>query len=153
MANSPRSVLRYPGGKTRAVQKIRACIPRHIDKICSPFLGGASVALACAADGIRVYGSDAFMPVVNFWKHALREPVLLAERVRVYHLLTRTKFYSLQKGYNNLPNDFEKSAVFFVLNRSSFSGTTLSGGVSLVIVDLLEVLLIDCGISNPRAYR
>lgn len=128
--DSPKSVLRYPGGKTRAVQTIREFIPKETDQIVAPFLGGASVELACAADGTKVYGSDAFAPVVNFWRHALREPVLLSERVRVHHPLTRTKFYSLQKGYQKLPNDLEKAAVFYVLNRSSFSGTTLSGGMS-----------------------
>ena len=65
-----KSPLRYPGGKSRAVKTIREYIPTETKKLCAPFLGGASVELACAADGIKVYGADAFEPVVNFWKHA-----------------------------------------------------------------------------------
>jgi len=122
--------LRYPGGKTRAVKTIRNYFPENLTALCSPFLGGASIEISCAADGIEVYGSDAFSPVVNFWDHALREPALLSERVRAYHPLSRSKFYNLQRGYENLPDNLEKAAVFFVLNRSSFSGTTLSGGMS-----------------------
>ena len=98
--------------------------------MAAPFLGGGSVELACAADGMDVYGADAFEPVVNFWRYAKECPVLLSERVRVYHPLSRTKFYNLQKGFFDLGDDLERAAVFYVLNRSSFSGTTLSGGMS-----------------------
>ena len=125
-----KSPLRYPGGKTRAVDIIRQYIPHDTKKLCAPFLGGGSVELSCAADGIKVYGADAFEPVINFWKHAKQHPVLLSERVRKYHPLTKTKFYSLQRGFADLNDNLERAAVFYVLNRSSFSGTTLSGGMS-----------------------
>lgn len=125
-----KSPLRYPGGKTRAVSTIRQHIPADVKEICSPFFGGGSVELSCAVDGVRVHGSDAFEPVVAFWQEALREPELLAKQVRRYYPLSRTKFYALQKSYPNLEASIDKAAVFYVLNRSSFSGTTLSGGMS-----------------------
>lgn len=128
--HSDRSPLRYPGGKSRAVNTIRKYIPPETKKIASPFLGGASVELACAADGIEVRGADAFAPLVNFWKRAKESPALLSERVRNYHPLTKPRFYNLQKGFHALADELEKAAVFFVLNRASFSGTTLSGGMS-----------------------
>ena len=127
---SNKSPLRYPGGKSRGVGRIRRFIPDDVGALCAPFLGGGSVELACAADGITVYGSDAFEPVINFWKQAKINPASLAERVQVRHPLTRSKFYSLQKAYHNLSDPLEKAAIFYVLNRSSFSGTTLSGGMS-----------------------
>lgn len=129
LPQSKSSVLRYPGGKTRAVKTIRSYIP-EVSTLVAPFLGGASVEISCASDGIKVFGADAFEPVINFWSHAQESPVLLSERVRTYHPLTRRKFYSLQKGFMSLEDDLERAAVFFVLNRSSFSGTTLSGGMS-----------------------
>lgn len=86
--------------------------------------------LSCAAAGIAVYGSDAFTPVVDFWQEALKHPAMMSEQVRRYHPLTKAKFYSLQKNYNKLERSLERAAVFYVLNRSSFSGTTLSGGMS-----------------------
>lgn len=128
---STQSPLRYPGGKTRAIATIRQYIPDNIETICSPFFGGGSVELSCAADGIITYGSDAFQPVVDFWQEALKQPVLLSEQVRRYFPLSRRKFYSLQKNYGKLEGTLERAAVFYVLNRSSFSGTTLSGGMSL----------------------
>ena len=126
-----RSPLRYPGGKTRALSTIRKFLPSGLDSICSPFFGGGSIELSCAADGMKVYGSDAFQPVVEFWNKALKEPVLLSEQVRRYYPLTKQEFYSLQRNYSKLTNTLSRAAVFYVLNRSSFSGTTLSGGMSL----------------------
>ena len=105
-------------------------IPDGTKKLCSPFFGGGSIELACSVAGIRVYGADAFKPVVEFWKQAIKNPVLLAERAHVYYPLTNTKFYALQHGYPDLTDPMERAAVFYVLNRSSFSGTTLSGGMS-----------------------
>ncbi len=98
--------------------------------MCSPFLGGGSVELDCAADGITVYGSDAFEPLINFWQHALHCPDKLANRVADHYPLSKQEFYSLQSEFGNLQDPLERAAAFYVLNRSSFSGTTLSGGMS-----------------------
>lgn len=125
----PKSPLRYPGGKTRAVKSIYSVIPQNETKLCSPFLGGASIELACTTR-MMVYGSDVFEPLIAFWKILLSDPELLISRVRSYYPLSRTKFYNLQKHYMNLSDESERAAAFFVLNRTSFSGTTLSGGMS-----------------------
>jgi DNA adenine methylase len=125
----PRSPLRYPGGKNRAVKAIYACIPEGETKLCSPFFGGGSVELACSTR-MQVNGSDIFEPLVAFWRVLLRNSELLADRARKYYPMTRTEFYSLQKRFTHLTDEVEQAAAFFVLNRCSFSGTTLSGGMS-----------------------
>jgi len=128
-AEYPRSPLRYPGGKNRALKPIYSCIPENETKLCSPFLGGASIELACSTR-MEVYGSDIFEPLVDFWNALLVTPDKLVERVKSYYPLSRTKFYNLQKRYVDLVDKLERAAAFFVLNRSSYSGTTLSGGMS-----------------------
>lgn len=125
----PRSPLRYPGGKNRAVKYLYSMIPENETQLCSPFLGGASIELACTTK-MKVYGSDLFGPLVDFWQELLENRELLVTRVRSHYPLTKPKFYNLQKRYINLEDKIERAAVFFVLNRSSFSGTTLSGGMS-----------------------
>jgi DNA adenine methylase len=125
-----KSPLRYPGGKSRAVKQILELLPQDMNSICSPFLGGGSVELACASNGIKVFGYDAFEPLVNFWKVLLEDAPQLARMVRKYYPLTRSKFYSLQKEYFEIKDRLKMSAIFFVLNRCSFSGTTLCGGMS-----------------------
>ncbi len=131
--NNPttKSLLRYPGGKSRAVDQILDLLPKGLDTLCSPFIGGASVELACASRlGVKVSGYDAFRPVVDFWQEVLKSPVELAKAVRKYYPLSKTKFYALQKHYAKPKDRRSLATEFFVLNRSSFSGTTMSGGMS-----------------------
>lgn len=124
------SPLRYPGGKTKAFRTIRQFIPDGLDELCSPFAGGASIEILIANEGTRVHASDAFHPLVNFWQCALNSPARLAEYVSLYNPLPKEQFYELQRTYNDLEGGFDKAVVFYVLNRASFSGTTLSGGMS-----------------------
>ena len=64
-----RSPLRYPGGKSRAAKHLVPMIEAMgVTKMVSPFFGGGSVELECAARGIRVHGYDLFRPVVCVWQ-------------------------------------------------------------------------------------
>lgn len=123
-------VLRYPGGKTRAVKLIISLIPPNITQLCSPFIGGGSVELACATRGITTTTYDLFLPLVEFWQHLLSEPERLAREIEKYYPLPKAQFYELQKIQHNLDTRLKRAAVFYVLNRCSYSGATLSGGMS-----------------------
>jgi DNA adenine methylase len=125
-----RSPLRYPGGKSRAVSIISKYIPEDTTQLCSPFFGGGSLELACAQNGIRVYGYDSFAPLVDFWQLLLTNPKKLANNVEKYYPLKKEKFYELQKIQLGSKSKLERATVFFVLNRTSFSGSTLSGGMA-----------------------
>ncbi len=125
------SPLRYPGGKSRAVKTILAFIPQHVCRVCSPFMGGGSIELALAAKGVQVYGYDNFEPLVTFWRVLLQNPKGLMKVVQRYYPLPTSRFYALQKKYHRLKNKTHQAAVFYALNRASFSGTTFSGGMSL----------------------
>ena len=149
--------LRYPGGKSRAVKHILPLIPEDCGEFCSPFLGGGSIELAVADRGTKVYGYDIFEPLVWFWQALLSEPAKLAvlcDGMRVWHseYLKKYKvrnsdppehYYVPQRGI--LKEEFEAArsslkdmtqysleaaALFYAINRSSFSGATFSGGFS-----------------------
>lgn len=125
-----RTLLRYPGGKSRAVKILKEHIPEDIKEICSPFFGGGSLEIALANEGVKVYGYDIFKPLVEFWQVAIESPNELANEVEKYYPLSKERFYELQKSQNKFPTKLQRAAVFYVLNRSSFSGSTLSGGMS-----------------------
>lgn len=130
LKREPKSPLRYAGGKSRGVIKISHFIPQETKVICSPFIGGGSIELACANNGIFVYGYDNFKPLVEFWQCLLKNRNKLAEIVKEYYPLSKKKFYELQKSQHKPQSKYERAAIFYVLNRSSFSGTTMSGGMS-----------------------
>lgn len=125
-----RSPLRYPGGKTRAVEIISRCFPSRIKELVAPFFGGGSIELLFAARGVRVHGYDVFRPLVEFWQCLLQRPNQLANEVEKYYPLSRERFYRLQEQQTQFPSKLERAAVYYVLNRCSFSGATLSGGMS-----------------------
>jgi len=126
----PLSPLRYPGGKSRAVKVLSKYIPFETKEICSPFFGGGSFELDCAKNGIIVYGYDLFNPLVEFWQCVKNNPEKLSNVIQQHHPLSKEKFYQLQKNQSSSKSKYERAARFFVLNRSSFSGSTLSGGMS-----------------------
>ncbi len=127
---SDKSLLRYPGGKTRGVEIISAYFPKNIKKICSPFFGGGSIEIFFAARGVTVYGYDIFKPLAEFWQCVLNTNQQLADAVQTYYPLSRERFYALQKTQTAFNTKLQRAAVFYVLNRCSFSGSTLSGGMS-----------------------
>ena len=182
----PKTPLRYPGGKSRAVKKI---LPYIQDlgggELCSPFLGGGSVELACAAEGMTVHGYDLFSPVVWFWEALLSDSERLADAVEKYrkpvidytsapvfvrwwnkdcsgkcslvdktansycnnHKLLTKVFEGEMLGVDNdifqlmrrvinrsAPKNskelFKYACEYYIVNRTSFSGATTSGGWS-----------------------
>ena len=136
-----RPLLRYPGGKFRGAKKIFEFIPADTKEICSPFLGGGSVELLCANNGMKVYGYDKFLPLVDFWDCLIKKPDELAQLVAGWWSTGTnglSEEFEERKEYQKLkaellspkPSQLERAALFYVINRTSFSGSALSGGVT-----------------------
>jgi len=137
-----KSPLRYPGGKTRATKTLYSLIQYHIQQnnitdICSPFLGGGSFELFLCTTGINVTGYDIFDPLVDFWQCMLTDPDKLVAVIETYKKsydsgipTAKEQFYILQKTQHEYSDVWHRAAIFFTLNRSSFSGSTMSGGWS-----------------------
>lgn len=129
-----KSLLRYPGGKTRAAKHILPFFPDNIKKLCSPFFGGGSIELELASRGVEVKGYDKFKPVVCFWQTLLQDPQSLYLEVKSLHdKMDKSVFKQMQKDLSENKDIWEPlkvAAYYYALNRSSFSGTVLSGGYS-----------------------
>lgn len=122
----PKSPLRYPGGKTRAIPNIAPLLKDKGD-ICSPFFGGGSIELNIPN---RVYGYDNLRPLTVFWNVILNNPSSLYQYVLMNKDITRDKFKVLQNSITSLSDDIEIAGTFFILNRCSYSGATLCSGFS-----------------------
>ena len=126
------SPLRYPGGKTRAINKLRKFLPNDVKLLCSPFLGGGSFELFCVLNyGIKVLAYDLFEPLVVFWNCLLEDQERLAAMVSRYlPVVTKEQFYKLQNSFKRIHDPWELATALYVINRTSFSGLTVSGGFS-----------------------
>jgi DNA adenine methylase len=127
-------LLRYPGGKQRATTKILPLIPVDTTTLYSPFFGGGAVEFAwlAANPNGKVVARDAFQPLVNFWKQVFagQGPAMASYLRRRFFPMDKDMFAlaqnQLRAGYGT---PFQQACWFYAVNRSSFSGTTLSGGM------------------------
>ena len=127
-----KTMLRYPGGKSRAVKVLSPLVPEDTSTVISPFMGGGSFELYLTGRGITVDASDLFSQLVDFWTVMDKSPSLLADRLDgLLGKVDKEAFLSLQKKLRTNEGTPEDIATwFYAVNRCSFSGATLSGGYS-----------------------
>ena len=128
-----KSPLRYPGGKSRSVDLISTIIP-EFDEFREPFLGGGSIFIYAKQrfPNKKFWINDLYFELYKFWEMTQKDVDALIDKVYEW----RNQFpvgKELHKFLNeNLAtfNDLERGAAFFIYNRITFSGTSLSGGFS-----------------------
>ena len=131
------SPLRYPGGKTRACKIIDGVISQHFDMnsfdtVVSPFFGGGSFEFYLQNKyAVKLIVNDKFIPLYNFWKQVKLNKTILCEELRKVTSVSKEQFTSYRDTIMDLNDDvLQQSVQYFIINRCSFSGSTLSGGFS-----------------------
>ncbi len=129
------SSLRYPGGKSRALQKIARQLPEHFAEYREPFVGGGSVFVYLRQQfpNARMWINDLNFDLFCFWRETQRDAQQVAAAIQQVKDETkdgRELFERLRGKAVTTLSDFERAVRFFVLNRISFSGTVDSGGYS-----------------------
>ena len=131
------SPLRYPGGKTRACKIIDHVILQHFDINCfdtiiSPFFGGGSFEFHLQNKyGLKLIVNDKFTPLYNFWRQVKLNKTILCEELRKIKSVSKEHFMAYRNTIMGLQdNILQQSIQYFIINRCSFSGSTLSGGFS-----------------------
>ena len=131
------SPLRYPGGKTRACKIIEDVILQHFDMshfdtVVSPFFGGGSFEFYLQNKyAVKLIVNDKFTPLYNFWKQVKLNKTILCEELRKIKSVSKEQFAAYRNTIMGLNNDvLQQSIQYFIINRCSFSGSTLSGGFS-----------------------
>lgn len=131
-----KSPLRYPGGKTRACKVIEEklldrCDISQFTTLVSPFLGGGSFEFYMQNKyGMKVIGNDKFKPLYTFWHTLKTDKQALCEEVNKLKNITKERFIEYRNKIMDLEDGLQQAAYYFVINRCSFSGATLSGGYS-----------------------
>ena len=134
---SLKTPLRYPGGKSRAVQKLFQFLPKDITEFREPFLGGGSFAIAITKQypDLPIWVNDMYEPLYNFWVQLQKDGEALSAA-----LADLKKEYNDQDKARELFNDYrdsikdgtdlERAVKFYTLNKCSFSGLTESSSFS-----------------------
>lgn len=137
LSNNNVSPLRYPGGKTRACKIIDNIMSQYFDiskinTLYSPFFGGGSFEFYLQNKyNHKLVVNDKFTPLFNFWNQIkIDKNILCAELNKVTHV-SKAQFIDYRNTIMNLNDNILKQATqYFIINRCSFSGATLSGGFS-----------------------
>lgn len=131
-----KSPLRYPGGKSKALDKIIPHIPLDIGEYREPFVGGGSVFLAVKqlfSSRIKRYWiNDLNFDLFCLWLYAKADIESLVNEVdRIKQKYTNGReIFNYFTREDMILSEFERAVRFFVLNRITFSGTVDSGGYS-----------------------
>ncbi|MGA7193363.1 MAG: DNA adenine methylase [Anaerolineales bacterium] len=130
-----KSPLRYPGGKSSAIQQMKFLLPKNFEEYREPFVGGGSffIYLKQVYPKLKIWINDLNPELYYFWKYAQIDSEKLGKEV----LKVKTERADGQELFNELVNvkietltEFERAVRFFVLNRITFSGVVESGGYS-----------------------
>lgn len=137
-----KSPLRYPGGKNKAIKILQEIINKYYPKpkkLLSPFCGGCSFELSFENLEHTIL-CDKFKPLIIFWSEIKNNPEDL-----IYGLNFELECGITSEDFKNYREELlklnskqtltkeertELATYYFVINRCSFSGSTLSGGFS-----------------------
>jgi DNA adenine methylase len=116
-------VLRYPGGKTRAIPILSKNIPDGTKTLVSPFFGGGSFELSTE---MTIHANDLFEPLISFWSELKKDPERLVHDIheKMKPLITKEQFKAMKSAQKI------NAAEYFIINRCSFNGATFCGGFS-----------------------
>jgi DNA adenine methylase len=138
---SLKTCLRYPGGKSRACEKMGPYFPdlRNYDEFREPFLGGGSVAIYITKKypNLDIWVNDLYEPLVNFWKQLqmfgndLKNELVDCKLAYNTPDLAKELFLKSKEHINDqsLPS-IDRAVAFYVVNKCSFSGLTESSSFS-----------------------
>ncbi len=133
-----KSPLRYPGGKTKACTILEDIVLQYFDlgnfsTIISPFFGGGSFEFFLQNKyNLAISANDKFTPLTVFWKQCLENSAELCREIeKELGQVTKERFLLYRDLIMDCPSEIRQAVMFFILNRCSFSGATLSGGFSL----------------------
>jgi len=81
---------------------------------------------------LPIIANDKFKPLYDFWISCKLNKVKLCEELyKSVGMIEKDDFMKMRAQIMNEPDNFNASIMFFIINRCSFSGATLSGGFSL----------------------
>lgn len=130
-----KSPLRYPGGKSRAIQQMKSLLPKEFKEYREPFVGGGSffIYLRQVYPKLKIWINDLNPELYFFWKYAQIDSEKLAKetlKIKSERTNGRDLFNELVNVNSENLSEFERAVRFFILNRITFSGVVESGGYS-----------------------
>ena len=132
--------IKYMGGKKNLFPHITPYLPEGTKEVISPFLGGAGLELQLTSLGIKVYGSDLFEPLINFWSYWIKDANTVIEDLMKFYPLSYTerKYYTktnlrrdLIDPDKNPVSDLRRASLYWNLSSVGWGGSNLKKSLSI----------------------
>lgn len=112
-------LLRWAGSKKRQFNSLKEFFPRSFNEYVEPFAGSAAFLFRLQPKSAKI--NDINTDLCNFYRHARRHPE------EFYNAFIRLKrdsstYYEARSQFNLLRDGFDKSVLFYFLNRNCFNG-------------------------------
>ncbi len=132
-----KTCLRYPGGKSKVIEDIATYFPKHFNEFREPFVGGGSafILIRQLFPHVKCWINDLNENVYSFWMAVRDNPEKLIREILIMKRDTRLMggkilYGALKEALKNDLSLVDRAAIFYILNRITFSGLGESGRYS-----------------------
>ena len=127
-----KTMLRYPGGKSKALKTLAPWFPSDFKEFREPFLGGGSISLMISQNypKVPIWVNDKYFYLYNFWVQLRDNGQALSERLRAIKEEVNGDDDAHKDLFNRYQSEvetlepFEQAVAFFIMNKCSYSGLT-----------------------------
>ncbi|PLP96828.1 DNA adenine methylase [Cupriavidus pauculus] len=114
--------MKWPGGKTRLLPRLRELLPAG-NRLIEPFLGGASVFLGTDYPSYLLL--DAHVDLIGMYKQLVLRPERIIELARPLfsqHAANEEIYLHIREAFNRAAPSDVRAAYFLYLNKFGFNG-------------------------------
>jgi DNA adenine methylase len=125
MMRSARPVLKWAGGKSRSVPEILARMPKTMNTFFEPFIGGAAVFFALAAEGRfqKAVLGDRNEDLIGVYRVIKKDVESLIECLEAYaKRVDKDEYYAIRGIDPSTLDEVERAARIIYLNKTGYNG-------------------------------
>ena len=127
-----KTMLRYPGGKSKALKTLAPWFPSDFQEFREPFLGGGSISLMISQNypKVPIWVNDKYYYLYNFWVQLRDNGQTLYEKLRAIKEEVNGDDEAHKNLFDRCQSDIEtlepleQAVAFFIMNKCSYSGLT-----------------------------
>ncbi len=125
-----KTIIKWPGGKSREIEKIRNLIP-DFDRYIEPFFGGGAVYFSLEPD--NAYINDISSMLMTFYKLVKAQDADFKKYINAYDITFQSLLNSTEKNYNEIYSCYKNNGDTSNLTNTIISNSFLDHSLILDI--------------------
>ncbi len=122
-SNAPAPFLRWAGGKTKLLPKLKKHLPKEFHNYYEPFLGGGALFFSISKNCRKAYLSDCNKDLILSYKAVKDSLDRLIEKLKFHQRYdSKSHYYFIRGMHHVIKEPISRAARFIFLNRTCFNG-------------------------------